>query len=94
MERIRSASMSDAHQLPPPPAGFTPDLTKTPEENIRLFWDHLTSRNANFASHLQRGVTALTPLPEAANRKTSLRSEFHSQVAQHLDAPLANTGEA
>ena len=86
--------MSTSPKRPPTPPTepplFAPDPAKTPEENIQLFWDHLHSVHAEYTDLLRRGVKALTPLPEVTARKTALRTQFHVEIAQHLDADAAN----
>jgi hypothetical protein len=65
---------------------FKFDETRTPQENIQLFYEHLRSVDAELATILQTGIGELLPLPEAGPDRNPKRLRANSLIQRALDS--------
>lgn len=65
---------------------FNFDLNLPPDKNIEKFYDHMASVDKDFAELLRKLLPKLLPVPEPQAQRQSVRVNFNSEVAKHLDA--------
>ena len=65
---------------------FTFDENLTSQDNIRLFYDHLRSIDAELATILQTAMADILPLPEAGPGRNARRARANSRIQTALDS--------
>lgn len=68
---------------------FNPNLP--PDENIKIFFEHLKTRDNNMARILENEVNKLIPLPDSS-RRNSIRQSVNSEILKLLE-PEERKGE-
>lgn len=62
---------------------FNPNLP--PDENIKIFFEHLKTLNNKMARVLENKVKKLIPLPDSGIKRSSIRQSVNSEILQLLE---------
>jgi len=63
---------------------FDPNLP--PDENIKIFFDHLKTLDNKMSRILENKVKKLIPLPDSGPRRSSIRLSVNSEILQLLES--------
>jgi len=63
---------------------FEPNLP--PDENIKIFFEHLKTLDNKMARILENKVIKLIPLPDPGTRRSSIRQSVNSEILQLLES--------
>ena len=63
---------------------FDPNLP--PDENIKIFFDHLKALDNKMSRILENKVKKLIPLPDPGPRRNSIRLSVNSEILQLLES--------
>jgi hypothetical protein len=63
---------------------FDPNLP--PDENIKIFFEHLKTLDNKMAQILENKVKKLIPLPDSGTRRSSIRQSVNSEILQLLES--------
>ena len=63
---------------------FNFDTNLPPDENIKIFFEHLRTRDNNMARILENEVKKLIPLPDSS-RRNSIRHSVNSEILKVLE---------
>ena len=63
---------------------FDPNLP--PDENIKIFFEHLKTLDNKMARILENKVNKLIPLPDSGARRSSIRQSVNSEILQLLES--------
>jgi hypothetical protein len=66
-------------------ANFNFDKLKSPEENIKLFFEHIRQVDPEMATILETNVYDLLPLPQSGINRNALRQKANSTIEKALD---------
>lgn len=66
---------------------FAFDPSRTPEQNIDLFINHLTADNAEFTQLLVSGLDILLPLPDQGPDRNAKRQQANAKIRADLQNP-------
>ena len=65
---------------------FNFDLNLPPDENIKIFFEHLKTLDNKMARILENKVKKLIPLPDSGPRRISIRQSVNSEILQLLES--------
>jgi len=63
---------------------FDPNLP--PDENIKIFFEHLKTLDNKMARILENKIKKLIPLPDSGARRSSIRQSVNSEILQLLES--------
>jgi len=63
---------------------FDPNLP--PDENIKIFFEHLKTLDNKMARISENKVKKLIPLPDSGTRRSSMRQSVNSEILQLLES--------
>ena len=65
---------------------FNFDSNLPPDENIKIFFEHLKTLDNKMARILENKVKKLIPLPDSGARRSSIRQSVNSEILQLLES--------
>lgn len=65
---------------------FNFDPSLPPDENIKIFFDHLKTLDNKMSRILENKVKKLIPLPDSGSRRSSIRLFVNSEILQLLES--------
>jgi hypothetical protein len=66
-------------------ATFSFDDNATPQDNIKLFYDHLMSVDPELTEILQTGLLEILPLPEPGPERNAKRARANKSILDQVD---------